>query len=152
MVNEAMNSACAVLADHMVGAVPYLIEDGENGLIYRDGDREELFTLAEKLVTDRELCARLGRRAYQTIVETWNAENAAEALTQLCGRLGITEAEQSAGGMVSRAAEDTAKEGQAEGGRMAALWEAAPCAPAPVIAEGKMYDLLKRKGRKEDRP
>lgn len=152
VVNEAMNSACAVLADHMVGAVPYLIEDGENGLIYRDGDREELFTLAEKLVTDRELCARLGRRAYQTIVETWNAENAAEALTQLCGRLGITEAEQSAGGMVSRAAEDTAKEGQAEGGRMAALWEAAPCAPAPVIAEGKMYDLLKRKGRKEDRP
>lgn len=152
VVNEAMNSGCAVLADHMVGAVPYLIEDGENGLIYRDGDREELFTLAEKLVTDRELCARLGRRAYLTITETWNAENAAGALTQFCGRLGIAEVEHGPGSRKGRAAEDTGKGSRAAGGRTAALREAAPCTPAPVIAEGKMYDLLKRKGRKEGRP
>lgn len=155
VVNEAMNSGCAVLADHMVGAVPYLIEDGDNGLIYRDGDRKELFTLAEKLVTDRELCARLGRRAYQTITETWNAENAAEALTQLCGRLRLAEVEYGAGSTKSQAAEDAGKDSQAAedtgqgsrmaGGRPAALREAVPCAPAPVIAEGKMYDLLKRK-------
>lgn len=155
VVNEAMNSGCAVLADHMVGAAPYLIEDGENGLIYRDGDKGELFALAERLVTDRELCARLGRKAYQTITETWNAENAAKSLTQLCGRLGIAEVKSCVGSGTKDGgskADAAGTDKPADGGRESGRWKAAPCAPAPVIAEGKMYTLLKRKERKEDRP
>ena len=157
VVNEAMNSACAVLVDHMVGAAPYLIEDGENGLIYRDGNREELFALAERLVTDRELCARLGREAYRTITETWNAENAAESLTRLCGRLGIAEGKSFVGsGMPAGKDEHTAESAgantQSADEKGSERWRAAPCAPAPVIAERKMYTLLKRKERKEDRP
>ena len=34
VINEAMNSGCAVVADHMMGAVPYLISHEENGMIY----------------------------------------------------------------------------------------------------------------------
>ena len=61
MANEAMNSGCALVADHMIGAIPYLVQDGVDGLIYKDGNRDELFALAERLVCDRELCRRLGR-------------------------------------------------------------------------------------------
>ena len=43
VANEAMNSACALVAGHMIGAVPYLIRQGENGLIYEDGKSGSCF-------------------------------------------------------------------------------------------------------------
>lgn len=132
VANEAMNSGCALIAGHMIGAVPYLIEDGENGLVYRDGDREELFGLAEKLVKSRELCDRLGRNAYRQITEVWNAENAAGALWELCGRLGLIK-ERKPGKTVAGA--------EIAGGFI-------PCAPAPVIPERKMYALLKKEKKR----
>ena len=48
MVNEAMNSGCAVVADHMIGAAPWLIRQGENGRMYRDGEEQELFRTVER--------------------------------------------------------------------------------------------------------
>lgn len=94
VANEAMNSACAVVADHMIGAVPYLIQNGENGLIYRSGNKQQLFEKTEMLVKDAGLCKEMGRAAYQTITTIWNAENAA---TQLVALFEEKQAEQSAG-------------------------------------------------------
>ena len=131
VANEAMNSGCAMVADHMIGAVPYLIRDGENGLIYRDGNREELFALTEKLVKDRGFCDRLGRNAYRTITEVWNAENAARSLWELCGSLGLM------GEFVVPSEGRLPDDGFAP----------APCAPAVVIPERKMYALLKKEKR-----
>ena len=50
VVNEAMNSGCAVVADHMIGAAPWLIRQGENGRMYRDGEEQELFRTVERLL------------------------------------------------------------------------------------------------------
>lgn len=136
VANEAMNSGCALIADHMIGSVPYLVKDGENGFIYRDGNREELFALAEKLVRDRELCARLGRNAYRTVTEVWNAENAARALWELCGSLKTVDG---SGGI-----QDTGRNVRADG------FAPAPCAPAAVIPERKMYALLKKRRKDSD--
>lgn len=160
VANEAMNSGCALLADHMTGAAPYLIRDGENGLIYRDGSRTELFSLAEKLVRDGELRAALGRNGYRTITETWNAENAAKALWELCGSLGIrgdgrdsgesgagADASDSGEQSVSGAASDSRRyrsEGKKDTPSRPQSFVPAPCAPAQVIPERKMYALLKR--------
>lgn len=83
VANEAMNSGCVLVADHMIGAVPYLIKNGENGFFYRDGSRKQLFSLTEQLVQDRQLCGRLGRQAYETITGLWNAENAAQSLVRI---------------------------------------------------------------------
>ncbi len=83
VANEAMNSGCALIAGHMIGAAPYLIKNGENGFLYRDGKREQLFARTERLVRDRQLCRRLGENAYGTITGLWNAENAAEQLFKL---------------------------------------------------------------------
>lgn len=43
VLNEAMSNGCAVLASDAIGSVPYLIDDGINGLIYKDGDINDLF-------------------------------------------------------------------------------------------------------------
>lgn len=83
VANEAMNSGCALIADHMTGAAPYLIANGRNGFLYRDGKKEQLFSLAERLVRDRQLCRRLGMEAYETITGLWNAETAAERLFRM---------------------------------------------------------------------
>lgn len=84
VINEAMNSGCAVVADHMMGAAPYLIQHGENGFVYEDGRPEMCFELVEKLLSDRELVRKLGRKAIQTIEHEWNADTAAKRLLQFC--------------------------------------------------------------------
>ena len=77
-MNEAMNSGCAVVASGEAGAVPFLIENGKNGLIYYKGSYEEFAGLVKGLVSDRERMEALGKAAYDTITGMWNAEHAAE--------------------------------------------------------------------------
>nr|WP_300841864.1 glycosyltransferase family 4 protein [uncultured Acetatifactor sp.] len=124
VANEAMNSACALVADHLIGAVPFLVADGENGFLYRDGDSKQLFALAEKLVKDRELCRSVGRKAYTTITEVWNAENAAERLMGLIR--GILNPEE-----VTAARDTLGSISDNYKGRTPYT----PCMPAPVLGE-----------------
>lgn len=119
VANEAMNSACALVADHMIGAVPYLVRDGENGLVYEDGKASQLSASVERLVRDRELCRSLGREAYGTIAQVWNAENAAERLMELIEWV------------IGQRTDGAGRAGMDSGGDM----PYAPCAPARIIPE-----------------
>ena len=83
VLNEAMNSGCAVTASDAAGSVPYLIENGQNGFSYRSGDVEELTEKVAKILGSVEKQRRLGAEAYKTITEQWNAEAAAERLIKL---------------------------------------------------------------------
>ena len=83
VLNEAMNSGCAVVASHAIGSVPFLINDGKNGLIYRSGDIEDLYKKVKYLIDNKEKTAELGKNAYYAITDLWNAETAAERFKQL---------------------------------------------------------------------
>lgn len=83
VANEAMNSGCVVIADHMIGAVPYLIEDGINGCAYDDRSREELLQDVKEAVTNPDMRDFIGRNAYYTMVNVWNSANAAAGLWNL---------------------------------------------------------------------
>jgi glycosyltransferase involved in cell wall biosynthesis len=83
VLNESMNSGCAVVASHAIGSVPFLIQDGVNGLIYKNGDINSLYAHVEQLIREPDLRDRLGRNAYQTLADQWNAEVAAERFLQL---------------------------------------------------------------------
>lgn len=87
VLNEAMNSACAVVASHMIGAVPFMIENGENGLIFKDGYVTDLYEKVVKLLDDAEKRNSMGIKAYQSMIEVWNAETAAKRLLILSDRL-----------------------------------------------------------------
>ncbi|MBQ8816715.1 MAG: glycosyltransferase [Lachnospiraceae bacterium] len=80
VINEAMNSGCAVVANKAMGAAPYLIEQGCNGFYYRNGHFEELLKYVEQLMKDADLRERLGRAAYESVRDNWNADVAAERL------------------------------------------------------------------------
>lgn len=84
VVNEAMNSGCAVVASVEAGAVPFLIRHGENGLVYQNGSYEDFAGQVKRLVQDKEMTERLGRAAYETITGDWNAEHAAKELLRFC--------------------------------------------------------------------
>lgn len=83
VLNEAMNSGCAVVASDAVGSVPFLVNDGKNGLIYESGNVDMLCKKIEHLLKHPEEQERLGKNAYRTITEEWNAENAAERFVNL---------------------------------------------------------------------
>ena len=102
VVNEAMNSACALAVSHAVGSAAYLIRDGENGYVYRFADVDELTERLKALVTDRDLREAFGREAYTTVTELWTAPVAAERLIALCNTI-------------------------TEGGDYRALYESGPC-------------------------
>ena len=87
VLNEAMNSGCAVVASHAIGSVPFLVNDGENGLIYGSGSLEQLYEKVRYLMDEPSEQERLGKAAYQTIVQSWNAEIAVKRLCQLSEQL-----------------------------------------------------------------
>lgn len=84
VLNESMNSACAVVAGHGIGAVPFLLKHEENGLVYRTGNFREFRQYVLRLCTDEALRKRLGSSAYHTIADVWNPEEAARRLYRFC--------------------------------------------------------------------
>ena len=83
VLNEAMNSGCAVVASHAIGSVPFLIVHKVNGLIYRNGDLKDISFKVMHLIDNRTEREYLARNAYLSIVELWNGKVAAERLVQL---------------------------------------------------------------------
>lgn len=80
VVNEAMNSACAVVVSHAVGSAATLIESGKNGLIYECGNVKSLARCFNALIADRDLRQKLGREAYLSVTSGWTGEIAASRL------------------------------------------------------------------------
>ena len=83
MLNEAMNSGCAVVASDAAGATPYLVNDGVNGSVYHSGNIQELYEKVRRLLENTTMQHSFGKAAYQTITELWNAEVAAKRFLQL---------------------------------------------------------------------
>ena len=83
VMNEAMSSACAVVACREIGSVPYLIKHGENGMIYRKHGKNSLYDCVTALMRDSSLRAKMQKKAYETIRDVWNAETAAKRLLHL---------------------------------------------------------------------
>lgn len=83
VLNEAMNSGCAIVASHAIGSVPFLIKNYENGLIYKYGDIEDFYNKVVLLIEDSMLQKKLGCNAYKAINNLWNEKVAAKRFLEL---------------------------------------------------------------------
>lgn len=115
VLNESMNSGCAVVANRAIGAVPFLIRDGENGLTYPNGNTSAFLEQVQLAAADAGLRKKLGRNAYDTIIGMWNPKSAAERLLKFLENL------------------CAGKE----------YWEEeGPCSPAPILPPG--FGIIRR--------
>ena len=80
VVNEGMNSGCAEVVNVEVGAAPFLIQHGKNGLVYKDGSYENMEEQVKYLLDNPDKASKMGMAAYETIATQWNAGEAAKRL------------------------------------------------------------------------
>ena len=73
VLNEAMNSGCAVVASSGIGAVPFLLRHKHNGMVYRCNQEKEMFSYVKELLEQPSLRESLGLNAYETVHQKWNA-------------------------------------------------------------------------------
>lgn len=83
VLNESMSNGCAVVASNMIGAVPFLIEDGVNGLVFNSEDLDSLETKVKILLDSAEYRRTIARNAIQTMRTIWSPANAAMQLLKL---------------------------------------------------------------------
>ena len=87
VLNEAMGNGCCVVASHVIGAAPFLIKNGENGLIFKSGNAKDLTDKVERLINDKGLREKIAINAYDTMKNIWSPENAAYSFLLLCKSL-----------------------------------------------------------------
>ena len=131
VINEAMNSACCVIVPAEAGAVPYMVKNGSNGFVFRSDDTEELVSDCLQAARYPEIRQTYGMNAYETIVYTWNASEAASRLITLIGLLmkawGISEG---SCGRPDRAVPD----------KVEVPWTEGPCSEETVRDESVVTD------------
>ena len=87
VLNESMNSACAPIASHAIGSVPFLINENETGLVFKSGSAKDLYKKVAYLLEQPKEREKIGRQAYNAITKKWNAEVAVARLTVLAESL-----------------------------------------------------------------
>lgn len=120
VVNEAMNSGCVEVANVEVGAAPFLIQHGKNGLVYQDGSYEDMEKQVCYLLEHPAEASQMGVEAYKTIANQWNADEAAKRLLDFY---------------------ENWKQGKQK------LPKDGPFSLAPVISSKKMYEYMMEESR-----
>lgn len=83
VLNEAMNSCCVCVASNSIGSAPYLIKDGENGFLYKDGNIDDLYKKVTLLLDNSLKCKELGENAYSTITQKWSTKTVVKRFYEL---------------------------------------------------------------------
>ncbi|MCH5327986.1 MAG: glycosyltransferase [Coprobacter sp.] len=87
VVNEAMGCGCCVVGSNQIGSIPFLIQNENNGLIYKGGDIDSLYRKVTFLLEHPDRCREMGRQAAADLREIWSPKVAAANLLQLIGEL-----------------------------------------------------------------
>lgn len=83
VLNESMNSGCVAVASHAAGASGFLIKHNKNGILFPCGKQKKLNRIVQKLIQAPKECEQIGKQAYETISDMWNAEIAADRLIKM---------------------------------------------------------------------
>lgn len=81
VLNEAMGCGCTIIANKNIGAVPYLLEDGINGIIY--DSIESLFIKGKEIISDRIKQEMMAKNAYLSVSKLWTPEVAANRFVEV---------------------------------------------------------------------
>ena len=83
VANESMSNGCAIVASDAIGSVPFLVEDGVNGYIFKSCDLEGLCEKVELLLDNPDKRQQMATNAYRTMRDVWSPQNAARNFMKL---------------------------------------------------------------------
>ena len=83
VINEAMSCGCAVVASNTAGATEMIIDNGQNGFIYNEGDDIELSGIIEELINTPSTIQKISINAQRDIKLYWSPTVAASRLIEL---------------------------------------------------------------------
>lgn len=83
---EAMGQGLPVISTFS-GGVPYVVRDGEDGILFEAGDLAALQNALERLVNDRALRADMGKTAWKDASERFSGKVILENLEKTYGKL-----------------------------------------------------------------
>ena len=83
VLNESMSNGCAVVASDEIGSVPFLVEDGVNGLVFKSEDLDSLETKVMSLLDNADCRRTIAANAMRTMRTLWSPQNAADNLLRL---------------------------------------------------------------------
>ena len=78
-----MSNGCAVVASDEIGSVPFLVEDGVNGLVFKSEDLDSLETKVMSLLDNADCRRTIAANAMRTMRTLWSPQNAADNLLRL---------------------------------------------------------------------
>ena len=87
VLNESMSNGCAGVASNLIGSVPFLIQDGENGMVFKSGDLDSLTQKVCYLLDNPTERLEMAKKAIHTMREVWSPANAAKRFVELAHKL-----------------------------------------------------------------
>ena len=87
VVNEAMSSYCVPVVSHAVGSSKFLVNNYNNGLIYKMGSCKDLTKKLKFLIENPEVCNKMAVQAHNTISTIYNGEVAGKRLIEFSSNL-----------------------------------------------------------------
>lgn len=87
VVNEAMSRGCAVVTSDSPGCVPWLIEPGLSGVVFRDGSQKDLNDKTAALLAAPTRIREIGTSAYIRMRDNWSPSVAARRFLELSSNI-----------------------------------------------------------------
>ena len=84
VANEAMANGCVLIGSNQIGSVPYLVENGINGIVFESCNVDSLYNSICYLVNNREEILRMSLAGIKSMYDLWSPKRAAESLIDLC--------------------------------------------------------------------
>ena len=78
-----MANGCVLVASDKIGSVPYLVQDGINGFMFKSGNAEDLTQKITWLLDNPTEMEKMRQSAVSGMKDKWAPEYAANALIQL---------------------------------------------------------------------
>lgn len=83
VLNESMSNGCAVVASNLIGSVPFLIQNGKNGLVFKSEDIDSLEKNVTYLLDNPSRRIEIAKNAILTMRSVWSPKNASKSFFEL---------------------------------------------------------------------
>jgi len=83
VANEAMANGCCLVGSDEIGSIPYLIQNGRNGLVFKSRSSSNLYEIVKFLIDNPLRRIQIAQQGYEYICKLWCPKAAADNLLHL---------------------------------------------------------------------